>query len=51
MIGMCSLDIVDIFAKSPENEMFRHSRENGNPVFLANFQTLDTRFREYGDFL
>jgi hypothetical protein len=37
--------------KKPENALFRHSRENGNPVFSISWQILDFRLRGDDDFL
>jgi hypothetical protein len=37
--------------KKSENVLFRHSRENGNPVFSIAWQVLDSRLRGNDDFL
>jgi nucleotide-binding universal stress UspA family protein len=37
--------------KKSENAHFRHSRENGNPVFSITLQILDSRLRGNDDFL
>jgi hypothetical protein len=37
--------------KKSEKALFRHSRENGNPVFSISWQILDSRLRGNDDFL